>query len=1055
MPDSYTKKLPLFLTREKDGSYLDLEEENQQLGFKPSEEPQKYGERMALCLSGGGIRSATFSLGVIQALAKLKWLNRFTYLSTVSGGGYIGSWLTSWMRRQGMGEVEKALAGDGDKPEAFEIRQLRSGSNYLSPTTGLSGDMLALVAIFLRNLLINWVSLIPLVVAVTLVPMINVAIAHDVINNPDRWRNGQGWFFVGTLICALTALIYTTTDQPNGTERQTVHNRFFLYAFLPVMVGSWLLSLVLANDRLVDVISSVYGGPLPSIGERPRLWVYLTMGASIHLVGIWLGRLVIHRRQYQPSLNRRGFQGEIAPRSPKEVTISFVAIVSGLAAGGIVYLMVGGAASAKAAVLASRYASAWSALYATFAVPALLLCFALGAALYLALARRNSDEGTREWWARAAGIWLATALVWVLAHGVCVLLPAALSKWGAAATAGVGTLGGVVVAIAGYKSRQTATTKAPSTGMLETFNIHMLDLLAVAFIAAMFVACALLIVGADVDLVQPQVPGKKFDAIVIFNEFMKGVNHMPWERAGIALGCVIFAWYFAWFAGVNAFSMHAMYGNRLARTFLGATRNPAPDKDTVADGIQRRPHAFTGFDPDDDVAMSDLDLAKTPRLFPVVNTALNIMRASGNHLEWQERKAASFTVTPFRTGSQVTGYCRTTSIGGRSTTEVVGQAEWEARAKASGQASAPRCETARGLTIGRAMTISGAAASPNMGYHSSKLIAIVMTFFNVRLGWWVPNPLRLERAQPEKLADLEKKFERTEPGHPLVSLLNEMFGNTTDRGSSVYLSDGGHFENLALYEMVRRRCPRIVLVDAGHDPDYKYEDLERAIRIIRNDLGANIRFPFGRPDAESIKSSKRLFTIARITFRDGSTGKILYIKPGMTGEEPIDVERYAARVKEIGEQFPHQSTADQFFDEPQFESYRALGQHALEPLQDVNKKWDSIEAIDAALEAELANAPAAAAAGAAAALLAGLPKADAQEEKKDGVSRLIDGLTGLLSWDKLPGLIAAGLGVTSAATIVTAPPAAPTTQEAPAPAPDAARAASVEAAPPQRTAAVQ
>src|SRR4029079_4995398 len=89
-----------------------------------------------------------------------------------------------------------------------------------------------------------------------------------------------------------------------------------------------------------------------------------------------------------------------------------------------------------------------------------------------------------------------------------------------------------------------------------------------------------------------------------------------------------------------------------------------------------------------------------------------------------------------------------------------------------------------------------------------------------------------------------------------------------------------------------------------------------------------------------------------------SEGRVLYIKPGLNGDEPIDVERYAARVSEIGERFPHQSTADQFFDEPQFESYRALGQHALAPL--LEKKWNSIADIEAALQAELASRPAAA-----------------------------------------------------------------------------------------------
>src|SRR3954471_17764516 len=70
----------------------------------------RHGPLNALCFSGGGIRSATFCLGVLQGLARLKTLDKFDYLSTVSGGGYIGSWLSCWMQREsGLGAVQKAL----------------------------------------------------------------------------------------------------------------------------------------------------------------------------------------------------------------------------------------------------------------------------------------------------------------------------------------------------------------------------------------------------------------------------------------------------------------------------------------------------------------------------------------------------------------------------------------------------------------------------------------------------------------------------------------------------------------------------------------------------------------------------------------------------------------------------------------------------------------------------------------------------------------------------------------------------------------------------------
>ena len=121
------------------------------------------------------------------------------------------------------------------------------------------------------------------------------------------------------------------------------------------------------------------------------------------------------------------------------------------------------------------------------------------------------------------------------------------------------------------------------------------------------------------------------------------------------------------------------------------------------------------------------------------------------------------------------------------------------------------------------MAISGAAASPNMGYHSSPPVGLVMTLFNVRLGWWLGNPAR--QARPYR-----REGPRWGPcgGQAVVSRPSA----TTDDSPYVYLSDGGHFENLGLYEMLRRRCRFIVVIDAGCDPDFTFEDLGNAVRKI-------------------------------------------------------------------------------------------------------------------------------------------------------------------------------------------------------------------------------
>src|SRR5438270_5681572 len=95
--------------------------------------------RSALCFSGGGIRSATFGLGIVQGLAHRKLLGAFDFLSTVSGGGYLGSWLSAWIRRAGFATVEEELRRRPEQPMSPEpepVRHLRSYSRYMSPKPG-------------------------------------------------------------------------------------------------------------------------------------------------------------------------------------------------------------------------------------------------------------------------------------------------------------------------------------------------------------------------------------------------------------------------------------------------------------------------------------------------------------------------------------------------------------------------------------------------------------------------------------------------------------------------------------------------------------------------------------------------------------------------------------------------------------------------------------------------------------------------------------------------------------------------------------------------------
>jgi len=152
---------------------------------------------------------------------------------------------------------------------------------------------------------------------------------------------------------------------------------------------------------------------------------------------------------------------------------------------------------------------------------------------------------------------------------------------------------------------------------------------------------------------------------------------------------------------------------------------------------------------------------------------------------------------------------------------------------------------------------------------------------------------------------------------------------TNERSNWIYASDGGHFENLGIYELVRRRCRRIICVDAGADPQRTFGDLGNAIQKCRVDFGVDIEIDTHPLSIDLIDGrSKDAFSIGIINYpvtEDSPPFRaLIYIKPSIPkGWEqlPVDILSYRARHPE----FPHEPTHDQWFTEAQFESYRQLG----------------------------------------------------------------------------------------------------------------------------------
>lgn len=798
------------------------------------------GGPVALCLSGGGIRSATFGLGIIQGLAKLKLLEKLDCLSTVSGGGYIGSWLSAWIRNhpQGLAGVAEALRHQPQPHQNIEpppITHLRMYSNYLSPRLGLlSADSWTLIGTYLRNLTLNWLVLVPFLLALLAVPLFYRAL----LRTRPSIEIMAGCAALGSLLLFMN-LIYLHLCRPSLRKLRAPktwewfeqQRAFLFFCLLPLLAGVTLLTMAWGWFRAA-------GHTLDSLslfGLSPLLT--LALGAAAMHATAWLIAAIVLRRPW----------GE-GWRYLELLTI----MLSGLLGGWLLWLML----RRTAPIYGLANYENW---YTCGAVPAFLSVFLLAATLFIGIASRSTGDGDREWWGRTGSWVLIGSVSWAGASSIVIFGPWVLSLIPGWITS-AGGITGLFTLLFGFSAKTAALPSAESPGQLKQLGMKCyLLVLAPLTIALILIALA------------------SGNAAIL--------DKASWLEVGeFIVGMALFSVLMSGFININKFSLHAMYRNRLIRAYLGASR-----------GEERSPNPFTGFDPADNFAMAELappqGLMQKP--MHVVNIALNLVH--GSNLAWQQRKAQSFTVTPLHCGSAAN------NLGYRRSAEY-------AKNPAVGQA----------ITIGTALAISGAAASPNMGYHSSPPVTFLLALFNVRLGWWLGNPGEAGQTT----------YGKSCPEFSIGPLLAEAFGFTDDQKRYVYLSDGGHFENLGLYEMVLRRCHIIVVSDAGCDRQSGFSDLGNAIRKIRIDLGVEIELDVDRlRQKNGTAQSQWHHAIGTIRYDlvdpGAPNGLLIYLKPSLTGGEPTDVLDYASRNPD----FPHESTADQFFDESQFESYRKLGAH--------------------------------------------------------------------------------------------------------------------------------
>jgi len=938
--------------------------------------------RMALCLSGGGIRSAAFNLGVLQALAATGLLDKFHYLSTVSGGGYIGCWLALWRRREGLSAVLKGLGWPGlDEPSSDHegivapdaIRSLRGKTSYLAPRMGLlSSDTWTAIVLYLRNLLLNLLILLPVLAALVLLPKVILLSTELMLDRHELVAIFESALFglmilvwiAGWTLLALARPAWRPANMPRDEDRSGADRE--RDAENPSRRSAQ------RGSGVILVASGLYGIFVVCWVERTSAAGYLATlatggayglvtGAAAFLAALVSGLSGRLQRRSRARLRRRDINR--APTLRDIMAEAWQDLRKAWKLSGYVRRAAGKGdvlrqTKKRAAALMSDLASLWTRtalvwigasisgvgvgvflavglliarhfwwyddnrLLWIFSLAPLWFIFGhlVGDSLYLGLtARRRKDprqqardpwgDLEREWLARSGGLMLTCIGV---ATGFLLFDAFAGRIWGFAeaapwqgyytAVTGAVSFGGSVLlgfsSLTGGNRGQDKQSRAPFQAIL-LFATPVFALILVSGIsrladAALYSAdfveawapCTVTVGCRPIGLsVPPARASADLAALAI-------------ELVG-ALMLLALGWGASRFININRFSLHDLYRLRLMREFLGASNT---EHERQADG-------WTGFTDADDDDLASLWSPKEPEgseawkpcLYPVINTTLNLVET--NRLAWQERKGEPFAFTPDYVGSVRLGY-RPTNV------------------------------SAGGVRISSAMTISGAAVSPDAGYSTVPGLSLLMTMFNLRLGAWVGNPHNGDT------------YRRRGPRGALKPLLVEAFAATTERDATdyVYLSDGGHFDNLGLYEMLRRRCRYIVASDAGCDPDYAFGDLGRVVRQVSIDMGIRVTFQQlsmakrPEPGAQSTATDQAYFAVATIEYPERITinrkegpalGYLVYIKPGFQNRtEPADVRAFAA----TNPAFPHDSTINQFFGESQFESYRSLGRHIVRDL---------------------------------------------------------------------------------------------------------------------------
>jgi len=910
-------------------------------------------DTLGLALSGGGIRSATFCLGFLQVLAGHNLLRRFDFLSTVSGGGYCGAFLGRWFQRGGAGtevpptgQTKNASCDETPKLRLIDqmlrdhasgpVRWLRESGRYMSPTG--PGDLRLAFSVYLRN-----VVTVQLVLAVAFLALFLAAGAVRALLGPSlpaqpvqawtglvspvagSWMWWSPWLLLPLLLLGLWTMplgfaywLVPQTDKGGGKR--------FIAA---LRAASPALLLLGAGAVAAYFLVAVTSPTSPSHG----LLVTLAIAGGIAAIALlWAGGI--------------GWMAPATARNRLSVWLTTALVTTALAAG---FALVDSLGQTVYAVASCR---GWMAtLVNSKVLPPVAATIAIIAGIKKISALLEFTPGERRWRIPLSLLLTVAAVI------VAVVL---LTTIGTAANAimwlGQAPVGDPGKPIVGYQESPNVALNPES------------------------------LIKVGVGTTHPEHP--------------KAAKRSVWVPALAAAFAAVLSFAIGRVFGfLNLSSHHAFYAARLTRAYLGAS-NPArvPELDDYVhpepppEKAPADPKSMREVHPWDDITFEEYRPYLEGGPLHILNVTINETVRGDSQIEYRDRKGLPMAVGPAgvsvgaghhaRWGEDTkdNGARRQASGGARKLEPIDPPGDSQGRFHPLGVAPEPPwngdirtppgpahvapAKSAETRTLGEWVAISGAAFTTGLGYRTSLGASLLLGLSNIRLGYWWDSAIDPRERRVKGEEHVGRWGFLTWPFRVQTYLLSELLArfHGTNR-QHWYLSDGGHFENTACYELIRRRVPRIICCDCGADEKYLWEDVANLARKVRIDFNAEMKFlrpdetdpawipsrlrdRVGAPETigKSTKPPKGTpskprchGTFARVYYLDdpeqrsafydnkttGSGTEILFVKPSLSGAEPQDLLEYAR----THPAFPQESTFDQDFDEAQWESYRKLGEH--------------------------------------------------------------------------------------------------------------------------------